>query len=97
MHVEFFNNFKQFKDSLEAIGEDNFKFLRCRLDFNMYYQIKQIQDMGAESMDDDMEYGGEDDDVVENSQMDSGSQVDDEEDIGLQNDDDDGSDDDDDQ
>tara|TARA_B110000285_G_C15123781_1_gene618876 strand:- start:115 stop:234 length:120 start_codon:yes stop_codon:yes gene_type:complete len=39
--------------------------------------------MGAESMDDEMEYGQEDDDVVENSQMDSGSQVDDEEDIGL--------------
>jgi len=39
----------------------------------MYYQIKQIQDMGAESMDDEMEYGQEDDDVVENSQMDSGS------------------------
>ena len=37
MHVEFFNNFKQFKDSLEAIEENNFKYLRCRLDFNMYY------------------------------------------------------------
>jgi hypothetical protein len=72
MHVEFFNNFKQFKDSLEAIEENNFKYLRCRLDFNMYYQIKQIQDMGAESMDDEMEYGQEDD----------------EEDIGLQDDDD---------
>ena len=95
MHVEFFNNFKQFKDSLEAIEENNFKYLRCRLDFNMYYQIKQIQDMGAESMDDEMEYGQEDDDdQVQNSQMDSGSQVDDEEDIGLQ-DDDDASDDDD--
>ena len=29
--------------------------------------------MGAESMDDDMDYEQEDDDVVENSQMDSGS------------------------
>jgi len=42
MHVEFFNNFKLFKDSLENIEENNFKYLRCRLDFNMYYQIKQI-------------------------------------------------------
>ena len=65
MHVEFFNNFKLFKDSLENIEENNFKYLRCRLDFNMYYQIKQIQEMGAESMDDEM-YGNEDD-VVENS------------------------------
>ena len=37
MHLEFFNNFKLFKDSLENREETNFKYLRCRLDFNMYY------------------------------------------------------------
>ena len=59
MHLEFFNNFKLFKDSLEKRQETNFKYLRCRLDFNMYYQMRQLQDMGV--MDDDLEdYGDED-------------------------------------
>ena len=59
MHQEFYANFKIFKDSLEAKEETNFKYLRCRLDFNLYYQIKQMQEVGMDEdqeMDDD--YGG---------------------------------------
>ena len=57
--MEFFNNFKLFKDSLEKRQETNFKYLRMRLDFNMYYQTRQLQEMGV--MDDDLdEYGEED-------------------------------------
>ena len=39
-HQEFYANFKTFKDSLDSHDENNFKYLRCRLDFNMYYQLK---------------------------------------------------------
>jgi|TARA_B110001450_G_C17340278_1_gene367193 hypothetical protein len=94
LHLEFFNNFKLFKDSLEKRQETNFKYLRCRLDFNMYYQMRQLQEMG---MDDDLEdYDDEADSQYENvpvgdNQMAYGSQEDDEEDIGV----DDGEDDDD--
>ena len=62
MHLEFFTNFKLFKDSLENKEETNFKYLRCRLDFNMYYQIREMQEMGAEDEDDladDSQYGDE--------------------------------------
>lgn len=84
--MEFFNNFKLFKDSLEKRQETNFKYLRCRLDFNMYYQMRQLQEMG---MDDDLEdYDDEGDSQYGNepkgdNQMAYGSQEDDEEDIGV--------------
>jgi hypothetical protein len=56
--LEFYNNFKLFKESLEKKQETNFKYLRCRLDFNMYYQTRLLQDMGV--MDDDLvDYGDE--------------------------------------
>ena len=49
---------------MEAKEETNFKYLRCRLDFNMYYQLKQMQEAGADDdqMDDDdmgSDYGDE--------------------------------------
>lgn len=64
---------------IEQREETNFKYLRCRLDFNMYYQMKQMQEVGALENDDDedqemnSQYGDEDP-----NQMDYGS-IDDEE------------------
>lgn len=83
MHLEFYTNFKTFKDSLEAKEETNFKYLRCRLDFNLYYQMKQMQEVGMDDDDQDMddEYGGQDGGY--------GSQGDEEEDIGVGGSDDD--------
>ena len=85
-HADFYSNFKQFKDMLECREETNFKYLRCRLDFNMYYQIKQMQEVGQmdnedEFMDEDemnSQYGEEE------NQMEYGS-IDDNEDIGVNN------------
>jgi hypothetical protein len=91
-HVEFYTNFKQFKDNLEAREETNFKYLRCRLDFNLYYQLKQMQDVGAFDDDQDMEEDGLGSQYGEEAnQMEYGSQEDEEEDIGVDggNDDDD--------
>ena len=53
MHLEFYNNFKMFKEMLEGKEETNFKYLRCRLDFNMYYHMKFMGDMGG--LDGDMD------------------------------------------
>ena len=54
----------------------------------MYYQTRQLQEMGV--MDDDLdEYGEEDSQQNENDEMGYGSQVDDDEDIGVQSDGDD--------
>lgn len=68
MHEEFQNHFNQFKESLENREETNFKYLRCRLDFNMYYQMKALQDMGGDGGDDadngDMDDYGDDNDEI---------------------------------
>ena len=42
-----------FKEMLEGKEETNFKYLRCRLDFNMYYHMKFMGDMGG--LDGDMD------------------------------------------
>ena len=57
MHEEFYNNFKQFKDVLDMREETNFKYLRFRLDFNLYYQMKNLAEMGA---DEDQEMDADD-------------------------------------
>ena len=54
----------------------------------MYYQTRQLQDMGV--MDDDLQDYGEDGESQDNdNEMGYGSQVDDDEDIGVQSDGDD--------
>mmetsp|Transcript_31543 Transcript_31543/g.48227 ORF Transcript_31543/g.48227 Transcript_31543/m.48227 type:complete len:88 (+) Transcript_31543:182-445(+) len=67
MHLEFYNNFKLFKDSLENREDNNFKYLRCRLDFNLFYWARFMQDMGGfdedgQEIDDDVDYGEDFDD-----------------------------------
>lgn len=37
MQQDFYKNFQAFKENLENKEDQNFKYLRCRLDFNMYY------------------------------------------------------------
>lgn len=93
-HAEFYTNFKQFKDMLEVREETNFKYLRCRLDFNMYYQLKQMQEVGAldndeDNMDDqemNSQYGEEDQNQMEYGSIDDdgmgGGNDDDDEDEG---------------
>ena len=69
---------------MEAKEETNFKYLRCRLDFNMYYQLKQMQEAGNDEQMDDEELGSDYGDEAGN--MEYGSQEDDdEEDIGVHN------------
>jgi hypothetical protein len=62
MHLEFYSNFKLFKEMLENKEETNFKYLRCRLDFNLYYHMRFIQDMGGFNDDDDGNNYGEEED-----------------------------------
>ena len=93
MHLEFFNNFKLFKESLENREDNDFKYMRCRLDFNLYYWVRFMQDMGGMDDDDDGDYGDEDYDQQEDMDGFEGGNypVDgsDEEDIGQGDDDDD--------
>lgn len=37
LHDDFYRNFQAFKDNLDSRDEQNFIYLRTRLDFNMYY------------------------------------------------------------
>ena len=75
MHLEFFNNFKLFKESLDNREDNNFKYIRCRLDFNLYYWVRYMQDMGGMDDDDVDDYGDDDEYGQEGMQ-------DDDEDIG---------------
>ena len=97
MHKEFENNFQLFKENLDSREDTNFNYLQCRLDFNMYYQMKIIQDMGEDDAGDDIDdYGDENDDIgygQENQDDDDGegndygnNDDDDDEDIGTGND-----------
>ena len=92
MHKEFENNFLLFKENLDQKDDINFRYLQCRLDFNMYYQMKIIADMGDDGMDgDDIDdYGDENDDIGYGQEGEaSGSGEggdDDDEDIGTGND-----------
>lgn len=72
MHQDFITNFKQFKEKLEEKEENNFKYLRCRLDFNMYYQMRQLQDLGeGEGSDEQDDDYGDDDDIGYGDEADS--------------------------
>ena len=62
MHEEFYKHFRQFQENLENREESNFKYLRCRLDFNMYYQMKNYQQEFGNQEDDNDEDDIEDDD-----------------------------------
>lgn len=85
LHLEFYNNFKTFKEMLEQKEETNFKYLRCRLDFNQYYFLKFMQDMGGMD-DEDLDYG----DYGNEDDLDYGNEapMDEDEDIGVGGDDD---------
>ena len=65
MHIEFQNNLQLFKDSLAQREDSNFKYLTCRLDFNMYYQMKMLHDLGEDELngDDIDDYGDDNDDI----------------------------------
>mmetsp|Transcript_4022 Transcript_4022/g.6805 ORF Transcript_4022/g.6805 Transcript_4022/m.6805 type:complete len:81 (-) Transcript_4022:27-269(-) len=66
---------------LEKKEESNFKYLRFRLDFNMYYYMKHMQDMGGFEDDadmqgneygDDMDYGEQANDNMDDDDDDDG-------------------------
>ena len=63
MHDEFYKNFQLFKENLENREETNFKYLCCRLDFNMYYQMKNYQQQFGDQDDDD------DEDIEDNEEV----------------------------
>lgn len=93
MHEEFYKNFQLFKENLENREEQNFKYLCCRLDFNMYYQMKNYQQQFGDQDDDDDEDIDDDEEGQGENQSGYGSQgyddEDDNEDIGVPGDDDD--------
>ena len=63
LHTDFYHNFQAFKENLENREEMNWKYLRFRLDFNMYYQNRLAQEMGAGGDSDvDFDEEGDDDD-----------------------------------
>ena len=87
LHQDFYHNFQAFKENLENREEMNWKYLRFRLDFNMYYQNRQAQEMGAGN-DSDVDFDdeeGDDDDLEEDDQPDE----DEDEDLAEDPDDDD--------
>lgn len=51
LHDDFYRNFIAFKENLEGREEQNFTYLRFRLDFNMYYQNRHAQELGNDSSD----------------------------------------------
>lgn len=65
-HTAFCQVFAEFNTMLEQKEENNFKYLRCRLDFNMYYQMQQMMEMNegkdGQNEDEDMYDFGEDGD-----------------------------------
>ena len=47
LHEDFYRNFQQFKENLDNREEQNFIYLRCRLDFNMYYANRLAAEIGG--------------------------------------------------
>ena len=47
LHEDFYRNFQAFKENLDNREEQNFIYLRCRLDFNMYYANRLAAEAGG--------------------------------------------------